>query len=124
MNEIVAKINQEIKENVKQIDTDLISDTWHTFGELYKHRSILYIKLCKELSLKKDFWVFKTKKHDDESIMEGYFILGIKLPDNSYISYHMNNEDWDLCEFAQEIEKSPIKGKHTSNDTLSNLLKI
>ena len=56
--------------------------------------------------------------------MEGYFILGIKLPDNSYISYHMNNEDWDLCEFAQDIEKSPIKGKYTSNDTLTNLLKI
>ena len=34
MNEIVAKINQEIKQSIKQIDTDLISDTWHTFGEL------------------------------------------------------------------------------------------
>ena len=124
MNEIVAKINQEIKENVKQIDTDLISDTWHTFGELYKHRSILYIKLCKELSMKDKYFVYRTKKHYDESIMEGYFILGIKLPDNSYISYHMNNEDWDLCDFAKVISHSPIQGKYTSLDALNNLLKL
>ena len=122
--DLIEKINKEIKEHKHEIDTDLISDTWHTFGELYKHRSILYIKLCKELSLKEDFWVFKTSKHDDESIMEGYFILGIKLPDNSYISYHMNIDNWALCDFAQEIEKSPIKRKYTSNDALTNLLKI
>ena len=122
--DLIEKINKEIKENKHEIDTDLISDTWHTFKELYNHRSILYIKLCKELSMKKDFWVFKTKKHDDESIMEGYFILGVKLPDNSYISYHMNIENWTLCDFAQEIQKSPIKGKYTSNDALTNLLKL
>ena len=121
---IINKINQEIKENEENIDTDLISDTWHTFGELYQHRSILFIKLCKELSLKKDYQVFRTKKHNDESIMEEYFILGVKLPDHSYISYHINNEYWDLCEFAKKIEKSPIKGKYTSNDALTNLLKI
>lgn len=73
---------------------------------------------------KKDFLVFKTKKHNDGSIMEGYFILGVKLPDNSYISYHINIENRALREFAQEIKKSPIKGKHTSNDALANLLKI
>ena len=122
--DLIEKINKEIKERKHEIDTDLISDTWHTFKELYTHRNILYIKLCKELSMKKDFWVFKTKEHDDESIMEGYFILGVKLPDNSYISYHMNIENWALCDFAQEIEKSPIKGKYTSNDALTNLLKI
>ena len=121
---LIEKINKEIKDHEHEIDTDLISDTWHTFKELYTHRNILYIKLCKELSMKKDFWVFKTKEHDDESIMEGYLILGVKLPDNSYISYHMNIENWALCDFAQEIEKSPIKGKYTSNDALTNLLKI
>ena len=121
---LTEKINKEIKDHDHEMYTDLISDTCHTFKELYNHRSILYIKLCKELSMKKDFLVFKTKKHNDESIMEGYFILGVKLPDNSYISYHINIENWTLCEFAQEIKKSPIKGKYTSNDALTNLLKI
>lgn len=121
---LTEQINNEIKEHVHEIDTDLISDTWHTFGELYQHRSILYIKLCQELSLKKKYFVFKTKKHYDGSIMKGYFILGIKLPDQSYISYHMKNKDWLLCEFAKEIEKSPIEKKYTSTDAISNLLKL
>ena len=124
MNNIVEKINQEIRENVKQIDTDLISDTWHTFGELYQHRSILYIKLCKELSEKGKYVVYRTRKHFDKSIMEGYFILGIKLPDNSYISYHMNNKNWALCDFAKTISCSPLQEKYTSLDALNNLLKL
>ena len=42
---MVERINKEIKDNMDVINTDLISDGWHTFGELYQHRS-LFIKLC------------------------------------------------------------------------------
>ena len=39
---MIEKINEEIKQNANNIDTDLISDGWHTFGELYHHRSFCF----------------------------------------------------------------------------------
>jgi len=121
---MIEKINEEIKQNINNIDTDLISDGWHTFGELYNHRSLLFIKLCKLLSNKDDYFVYKSKKHFDGSQMGGCFNLGIRLPDNTYIAYHIFDKEWSMCDFAKELEKSPIEGKYTSNDAINNLMKI
>ena len=67
-NEINLIIKQEkSKEN---IDTKKISDTHHTFGELYEHRIVLFAALCNKYS---DL-SWKSKKHYD-----GKMILCIKI---------------------------------------------
>jgi len=121
---MLEDINEEIKLNIDNIDTDLISDGWHTFGELYRHRSVLFIKLAKVMAMNKKYFVYKARKHSDGTIMDGCFNLGVRLPDETYIAYHLFNEDWETCDFAQELETSPIKGRYTSNDALDNLKKI
>ena len=121
---MIEKINKEIKENIKTINTDLISDGWHTFGELYNHRSLLFLKLCKELSKDEKYLVYKSKKHFDGSDMEGYFNLGVKLQDDTFVAYHISNQYWDECDFAETLEKSPIEGEYSSKDAVNNLMKI
>ena len=46
-----ALINQIIQAGVKGsgVNTNLISDGYHSFGELYDHRITLFITLCKIL---------------------------------------------------------------------------
>lgn len=41
-------VNWIIKQN-PNMDTNLISDWYHTFWELYKHRIHLFIALCKAM---------------------------------------------------------------------------
>ncbi|MFA5602776.1 MAG: hypothetical protein WDA21_03475 [Bacilli bacterium] len=117
----INEINNLIKNS--NIDVDLISDGWHTFGELYKHRQMLLIKLCQFISKsnRKDLVVWKTRKHNDNTVMEGYFLLGITINKNNYISYHMDNNVWDLCAYAIELDKSPIVGNYNSKMALQNL---
>lgn len=43
-----AYINQLIQND--KADTNLISDGYHTFGELYEHRIINFVTLCKVIS--------------------------------------------------------------------------
>lgn len=125
--------------------TDNISDWYHTFGELYKHRIHLFIALCKrEYLLKKyidkAYWytnesmadvtwfnsidtIIKSKKHFDWSEYEWWFIIQIETW-AWQISYHLPNEYWDKCEFIETIDKANEWDWHDSNTVLERLLLI
>jgi hypothetical protein len=112
------EINYCIKNN--GIDTNKISDGYHTFGELYEHRIVLYIALCRLLDQTGIEKVWKAKKHSDGSEWDGWFILGIGLPKGSQITYHLPISKWDECGFV-ELEKAPEWDGHTSVDVLTRL---
>lgn len=99
------------------------SDGDHTFSELYEHRYILFIKLCKELTRPQvvpvDIW--KSKVHSDGKGYSGYFLMGIGKEAGKQISYHIPMQYWDLANFAQELEKAPEFDGHTSADVLERL---
>lgn len=97
--------------------TEDISDGYHTFWELYKHRIHLFIALCK--SLNNNYVIIKSKKHHD-----WWFIIQIKHKNVWQISYHLPNSYWDKCKFILSVVEADEWDWHTSDDVLERLLKI
>jgi hypothetical protein len=101
-----------------------ISDGYHTFNELYEHRIVLYIALCSEINSNPAHQytqVWKTTVHSDGSVWDGWFIMGINLPDKRQITYHLPLSKWNECEFAPTFDKAPEFDGHTSEDVLERL---
>jgi len=106
--------------------TGKISDGYHTFDELYKHRIILYIALCRARGNgdhSNDLDVWRSSKHSDgEFAFNGnWFVLGINKEAGKQITYHLPNSYWGECEFAETLEKAPEFDGHTSEDVLERL---
>lgn len=98
-------------------DRQKLSDGYHTFKELYDHRVILYICLMNQ---NKDI-SWKSFKHNDGEIWDGWFIAGMKLPTGN-ITYHLPNEVWDILNVCI-LPKAPKWDGHNSSDVLKRLEK-
>lgn len=141
-NPILHKVNLIIKNSSEKWDfkTDDISDWYHTFGELYKHRIALFIALCQiaVMYMKSEAnrnWnsdtieevnealCAKSKLHDDWTSLEWWFIMQLETP-KWQVSYHLPMEYWDKCDFAITLEKAHKWDWHTSDDVVNRLLKI
>lgn len=97
-------------------DTNEVSDGYHTFGELYDHRYLLFIALM--IHNKTNSWI--SKYHHDGTCLEGWFIAGMNLP--SLITYHLPDSLWYLVENNITIlEKAPEWDGHTFKDVLDRL---
>lgn len=128
MKENTEHLNKLIKVlyDAWQIDGNEISDTIHTFGELYEYR-MLYNALAANLLYEKGYEVYKTHKHDDgqECFGGGWFLVSIRTPYGP-IDNHYKNEYWDLFQVKEE-EKEPYKydghGPKDVSNTLFKLLK-
>lgn len=115
-------INNLIKK--EKVDTNLISDGYHTFGELYEQRATLYIALCRVLCETLDRYVWRSTKHSDKTTQEGWFILGINDSKGIQMTYHLPISKWQETEFAKTLDCAPEWDGHTSNDVLERLKKI
>jgi hypothetical protein len=99
----------------------VVSDGYHTFDELYEHRRILFIALCKRIRPER---VWRSKLHSDGSRYDGWFILGIdRLPDEQ-ITYHLPIALWEATSFAQTLDKAPTFDGHTPADVLERLQRL
>lgn len=107
-------INKLIK--LLKVDTNKISDGYHTFGELYDHRCRLFIKLA---SVSKDSW--KSLRHSDGSSWDGWFIMGIGKKAGEQITYHLPMKFWDSSKWVFEIDTAPEWDGHTPSDVLERL---
>lgn len=99
-------------------DTQNISDGYHTFDELYKHRYALFAVLCNQLYLPEN--CYKCRKHADGTMYEGWFIVVVNLPTVGQISYHIPEKYWDKFN-VREKEKSNDFDGHTSEDVIKRL---
>jgi len=115
-------ISDDITNPMNRIDANKISDWYHTFGELYKHRIHLFIALCK--SLNNNYTIIKSKKHHDWTSMDWWFIIQINHSYVWQISYHLPMEYWDKCKFILSLPEADEWDWHTSDDVLERLLKI
>lgn len=97
------------------VDTNLISDGFHTFKTLYDHRIELFIVLARMVDKKTltQVWRYKT---DEE-----WFLLGINREPGKQITYHLPISKWDETEFAYTCSVKPEWDGHTSNDVLERL---
>lgn len=99
-----------------------VSDGYHTFDDLYDHRIMLYIALCKEYARNRfEDIIWRSKYHSDGSNIDGWFVLGISQEKGKQITYHLPNEHWDKTNFAKTLEKAPEFDGHTSADVLERI---
>jgi len=97
-------------------------DGFHTFSELYDHRITLFIALCREKEYAgRGSKVWRSKRHSDDSVFEGWFVLGIGEKKGKQITYHLPLERWKETEFAETLERAPEWDGHTSQDVLDRL---
>lgn len=108
---------------------EMLRDGYHTFGELYEHRIVLWIKLCEMLYDIDNYKgngqnVWKSKVHSDGSCDDGWFLLGYNETSGQQITYHLPISKWDACYFAKELGEAPEFDGHTSADVLKRLSEI
>ena len=127
MKKITEAINYQIRSNKDTVETDLISDWYHTFWELYKHRIHLFIALCWIYQYAWNDWdwaeCIRSWKHFDWTEFKGWFILQLET-DQWQISYHLPEQYWDKCWFTKTKDRANEWDWHTSDDVLERLLAI
>lgn len=94
--------------NVEKIGE--ISDGYHTFNELYYHRMILFSVICK--AYKNLAW--KSWKHDDGTMFNNSFIVGVETPQGQY-TYHYHKNFWNIFD-VKELDRAPKWDGHKPKD--------
>lgn len=87
-----------------------LSDGYHSYNELYKHRMILFSIICNQ----NQEVAWKSLLHHDGTMFEDYFIVGINTPQGQF-TYHYQMEYWDLFD-VKEFDKAPEYDGHTPDD--------
>lgn len=96
--------------------TDGISDGYHTFGELYTHRAILFATICSMFPNK----AWKSKLHHDGTMYDNMFIVGITTP-NGQATYHYDiNPFWNYFR-VPELDVAPEWDGHSPDDALNRI---
>lgn len=107
------------KEEVVEVDkAELTNDGYHTFKELYRQRLILSA-LAFKLAKNKGWKVWRSLKHHNEDTPcfgGGWFHVGVTRPDGLTYSYHYEMKDFNLFDFAEDVEHSPEWDGHTAAD--------
>lgn len=102
-----------------ELETDDVSDGYHTFGCLYEQRCILFAAL---VGAYRDL-AWKSRCHSDGEpcFGGGWFIVGIKTPQGQY-TYHYPDDDWYLFD-CEEVERAPEWDGHTA-ENVTRLLSL
>lgn len=115
----INKMIQGYKDTGIMSSAGEISDGYHTFDELYHHRALLFASLC-NISPKGIVW--KSKKHDDGTMFDGMFIVGIHTAYGD-ATYHYNIDPyWDMFH-VPEIERAPVFDGHSPEEALNRIYK-
>lgn len=111
MKNTIDIINEKIKVlKDNGISRKEISDGYHTFDELYYHRMVLFSIICN--TYKDKAW--KSKLHDDGTMFEGNFIVGIETEEGQY-TYHYHLDYWDMYD-VKELDYAPAYDGHKPSD--------
>lgn len=91
------------------------SDGYHTFDELYEHRTVLFSVICNSHT---DL-AWKSRHHHDGTMFDDMFVAGIQTPAGP-CTYHCENQYWDLFR-VPELERAPEFDGHTPEDVLQRI---
>ena len=109
-------------------DMGNVSDGYHTFNDLYEHRSVLFCTVCELLArgalpdINAKPWY--SMLHNDGTMYPGMFIAGIETDEGS-VTYHFEEHDLYLFEKSSipYLETAPKWDGNTSEQGLA-VLKI
>ena len=115
MDKRLEKIQDQINE-VKETGMSVgeLSDTYHSFNDLYDHRMILSAFAMMNMP-----YAWKAKTHEDGSMFDGMFIVGAPTPDGM-ITYHYDLEYWNLFKIP-EIPHAPHFDGYTPEDVIKRI---
>lgn len=134
-NQFEFEINKDIAQlaNDGRIETNNISDRYHTFGELYEHRITLFIVLCQVYNVLRltsfgtydiDNVPWRSLAHPDGSKWEGWFIMGLGRSAGEQKTYHLPISKWEETGFCETLERAPEYDGHTPQDALERLKRL
>lgn len=96
-----------------------VSDGYHTFNELYDHRAKLFAVICHD---HRDL-AWKSLQHEDGSMYDGMFIVGIDTP-LGQATYHYDIDPyWDLFD-VKELERAPKWDGHTPEKAINRIVTL
>lgn len=101
------------------LKTSEVSDGYHTFDDLYRHRNLLFVHLCKSVYSNQQVW--RSIKNSDGAIWKGWFIMGLGKEEGKQITYHLPIEFWEQTHFAETLDKGLWDG-HSSDDVIQRLI--
>jgi hypothetical protein len=94
-----------------------VSDGYHTFDDLYRHRYALFVALA--VSYPNLSWC--SLLHDDGTMFEDSFIVGMDLP-TGMISYHLPMREYEwVSKKIKVIGNAPKWDGHTPEDVIDRL---
>lgn len=122
---IEEKINATIK--AANADTNIISDGYHTFQELYDFRKVFNAVLFNEWYKQGKYNVHKSIRHNDGKYCfdsNGKWFIVVAVLPTGQISNHYEIKDWDLFKCAAvDMALFPFDG-HNSGDVLNRLIQL
>ena len=113
---VASAINEIIKLGSGCIDIANISDGYHTFDELYRHRAVLFAVICQQF--KRQSW--KSKLHHDGTMYDGYFIVGIETIEGQATYHYEITRYWELFN-VRELDRAPEWDGHTPDEALERI---
>lgn len=113
INEIQEEINK-LRESGEHVGS--LSDTYHSFDDLYDHRCVLSAALFRNVP-----FTWKAKVHEDGTMFDGMFIVGVTTPDGD-ASYHYDLKYYDMFK-VPELPHAPLFDGHTPEDALNRIKK-
>ena len=113
---IQEKINKAKKDGIHIGD---ISDTYHTFDELYHHRAILFLSLCLT-EFHKYAWKSLLHELPEDKMYPGMFVVGITTPEGE-ATYHYNIDPyWSMFD-VKELPRAPKYDGHTPEEAINRI---
>lgn len=95
------------------------SDGYHTFNELYDHRAKLFSVIIATFPDK----AWKSKKHNDGTMFDDMFIVGIETPEGQATYHYDIDPYWNIFK-CREVEKAPEWDGHTPEQAIERILKL
>ena len=92
------------------------SDGYHTFNELYHHRAVLFSVIVKAFPDK----AWKSKQHNDGTMYDGMFIVGIDTPEGQATYHYDIDPYWDMFK-CQELARAPKWDGHTPAQAIERI---
>ena len=102
--------------NPSQLVTGDTSDGYHTFNELYHHRAVLFSVIVKAFPDK----AWKSKQHNDGTMYDGMFIVGIDTPEGQATYHYDIDPYWEMFK-CHELARAPKWDGHTSAQAIERI---
>ena len=100
-------------------NTGEVSDGHHTFNELYHHRAVLFSVICRLYCAR----AWKSKLHDDGTMYDGMFIVGVETPWGQATYHYDVAPYWNMFD-VPELERAPVWDGHTSDEAIIRISQL